>query len=330
MNNFAYVRPNDIDSALNLMRTRPKARFLAGGTNLLDLWKMGVERPQTVIDINRLGLADIAPRPEGTGLRIGALARNSDVAGHSLVVSQYPVLSRALLSGASPQLRNAATVGGNLMQRTRCPYFYDPAFPSCNKRKPGSGCGALNGYNRIHAILGQSDQCIAVNPSDMCVALAVLDAQVRVVGSDGERVIPIGEFHRLPGDHPELDTTLQPHELITAVDLPPMADTKHAVYLKVRDRSMYAFALVSVAAALTIENGSITTARIALGGVAQKPWRVPEAEALIQGTSPDHAAFEKAADRLLQGAHAYRYNQYKLALARKSVIRALSLAAASA
>ena len=330
MNNFAYVRPNDIDSALNLIRTLPKARFLAGGTNLLDLWKMGAEQPQTVIDISRLGLRDIAPRPDGTGLRIGALARNSDVAEHSLVLSQYPVLSRALLSGASPQLRNAATVGGNLMQRTRCPYFYDPAFPACNKRKPGSGCGALNGYNRTHAILGQSDLCIATNPSDMCVALAVLDAQIRVVGPDGERIIPIGEFHRLPGDHPELDTTLQPNELITAVDLPPMADTKHAVYLKVRDRSLYAFALVSVAAALAIANGSITGARIALGGVAPKPWREPEAEALIQGASPDRPTFERAADRLLQGAHAYRYNQYKLTLARKSVIRALSAAAGSA
>ena len=329
MNNFAYVRPNDIDSALNLIRTRPNARFLAGGTNLLDLWKMGVEQPQTVIDISRLGLTDIVPRPDGTGLRIGALARNSDVAEHALVLSQYPVLSRALLSGASPQLRNAATVGGNLLQRTRCPYFYDPAFPSCNKRKAGSGCGALNGYNRIHAILGQSNQCIATNPSDMCVALAVLDAQIRVLGPDGERVIPIGEFHRLPGDHPELDTTLQPNELITAVDLPPMADTKHAVYLKVRDRSLYAFALVSVAAALTIESGSIASARVALGGVAHKPWRVPEAEILIKGVSPDHAAFDMVADRLLQGAHAYRYNQYKLTLARKTVIRALSLAAAS-
>jgi xanthine dehydrogenase YagS FAD-binding subunit len=196
------------------------------------------------------------------------------------------------------------------MQRTRCPYFYDPAFPSCNKRKPGSGCGALNGYNRISAVLGQSDECIATNPSDMCVALAVLDAQIRVIGPDGERVIPIGEFHRLPGDHPELDTTLQANELITAVDLPPMTDSKHAVYLKVRDRS-------------------ITSARIALGGVAHKPWRVPEAEILIKGVSPDHAAFDMVADRLLKGAHAYRYNQYKLALARKSVIRALSLAVAS-
>jgi xanthine dehydrogenase YagS FAD-binding subunit len=329
MNNFTYVRPNDIESALTLIQTRPKARFLAGGTNLLDLWKMGVEQPQTVIDIGRLGLADIGPRPDGTGLRIGALARNSDLAEHPLVLSQYPVLSRALLAGASPQLRNAATVGGNLMQRTRCPYFYDPAFPSCNKRMPGSGCGALNGYNRTHAILGQSDECIATNPSDMSVALAVLDAQVRVIGPDGERVIPIGEFHRLPGDRPELDTTLQPNELITAVDLPPMADTKHSVYLKVRDRSLYAFALVSVAVALTIENGLINTARIALGGVAHKPWRVPEAEALIQGVGPDRGAFERVADRLLQGAHAYRYNQYKLTLARKVAVRGLSAAAAS-
>jgi xanthine dehydrogenase YagS FAD-binding subunit len=329
MNNFAYLRPSDVDSALSLIRSRPKARFLAGGTNLLDLWKMGVEQPQTVIDISRLGLSDIIALPDGAGLRIGALARNSDVAEHPMVLSQYPVLSRALLAGASPQLRNAATIGGNLMQRTRCCYFYDPAFPACNKRQPGSGCGALNGYNRTHAILGQSDQCIATNPSDMCVALAVLDAKVRVIGPDGERVIPIGEFHRLPENHPELDTTLQPTELILAVDLPPMADTKHSVYLKVRDRSLYAFALVSVAAALVIGNGPITSARIAVGGVAHKPWRVPEAEALIQGVSPDRSVFERAADRLLQGAHAYRYNRYKLALARKTIVRALSAAAAS-
>jgi xanthine dehydrogenase YagS FAD-binding subunit len=330
MNNFAYVRPNDVDSALNLIRTRPKARFLAGGTNLLDLWKMGVEQPQTVIDISRLGLTDIAALPDNAGLRIGSLARNSEVAEHPLVVSQYPVLSRALLAGASPQLRNAATIGGNLMQRTRCPYFYDPAFPACNKRQPGSGCGALNGYNRNHAILGQSDRCIATNPSDMCVALAILDAKIRVTGPDGDRVIPIADFHRLPEDHPELDTTLQPTELITAVDLPPMPDAKHSAYLKVRDRSLYAFALVSVAAALVIESGPITSARIAVGGVAHKPWRVPEAEALMQGASPDRSVFELAANRLLQGAHAYRYNQYKLALARKTIVRALQAAAAAA
>jgi xanthine dehydrogenase YagS FAD-binding subunit len=329
MNNFAYVRPNDVDSALALIRSRPKARFLAGGTNLLDLWKMGVEQPQTVIDISRLGLTDIAPRPDGTGLRIGALARNSDVAEHPLILSQYPVLSRALLSGASPQLRNAATIGGNLMQRTRCPYFYDPAFPSCNKRNPGSGCGALNGYNRNHAILGHSDQCIATNPSDMNVALAALEAQIRVIGPDGERAIPIGEFHRLPEDHPEVDTTLQPNELITAVDLPPMADAKHAVYLKVRDRSLYTFALVSVAACLTIENGLIGSACIAVGGVAHRPWRLPEAEALLQGVSPNRSIFERVADRLLQGAYAYRYNQFKVPLARKSIVRALSVAAAA-
>ena len=329
MNNFAYVRPNDVDSALALIRSRPKARFLAGGTNLLDLWKMGVEQPQTVIDISRLSLTDIAPRPDGTGLRIGALARNSDVAEHPLILSQYPVLSRALLAGASPQLRNAATIGGNLMQRTRCPYFYDPAFPSCNKRNPGSGCGALNGYNRNHAILGHSDQCIATNPSDMNVALAALEAQIRVIGPDGERVIPIGEFHRLPEDHPELDTTLQPNELITAVDLMPMADTKHAAYLKVRDRSLYAFALVSVATCLTIENGLITSGRIAVGGVAHRPWRLPEAEALMQGVSPDRSIFERVADRLLKGAYAYRYNQFKIPLARKSIVRALSVAAAA-
>ena len=329
MNNFAYVRPNDVDSALTLIRTRPKARFLAGGTNLLDLWKMGVEQPQTVIDISRLGLADIVALPDNGGLRIGALARNSDIAEHPLVVAQYPVLSRALLAGASPQLRNAATIGGNLMQRTRCPYFYDSAFPACNKRQPGSGCGALNGYNRNHAILGQSSQCIATNPSDMCVALAVLEAKIRVTGPDGERVIPIGEFHRLPENHPELDTSLQATELITAVDLPPMTDTKHSAYLKVRDRSLYTFALVSVAAALVIQNGSIVSARMAVGGVAHKPWRVPEAETMIVGANPDRSVFEQAANRILQGAHAYRYNQYKLPLAHKTIVRTLLAAAAA-
>jgi xanthine dehydrogenase YagS FAD-binding subunit len=328
MNNFAYIRPNDVESAINLIQSRPKARFLAGGTNLIDLWKMGVEQPETIVDISRLGLNEIVPLPDGAGLRIGALARNSDVAEHPLVVAQYPVLSRALLAGASPQLRNAATLGGNLMQRTRCPYFYDPGFPCCNKRKPGSGCGALNGYNRTHAILGQSDQCIATNPSDMSVALAVLDAQVRITGPRGERIIPIGDFHRLPQDHPELDTTMESNELITGVDLPPLADPKHSVYLKIRDRSLYAFALVSVAAALVMGSGTITSAHIALGGVAHKPWRVPEAEALLQGVSPDRSIFERAADRLLQDAHAYRYNQFKVTLARRAIVRALLWAAA--
>lgn len=328
MNAFAYVRPKDLDSALSLIRSSPKARFLAGGTNLLDLWKMGVEQPDTLIDITRLGLSQITELPDGGGLSIGALARNSDVATHSLVVERYLVLSQALLAGASPQLRNAATVGGNLMQRTRCYYFYDPNFPSCNKRNPGSGCGALNGFNRIHAILGQSDQCIATNPSDMCVALAALEAKIHVTGPSGERVIAIADFHRLPGEQPELDSTLRPDELITAVDLPTLPDTKHSLYLKIRDRSSYAFALVSAAIVLGMAEGQITSARIALGGVAHKPWRVPEAEALLQGVKPDRATFEKVADRLLQGAHAYRYNQYKIPLARNVVIRGLLAASA--
>ena len=328
MNRFAYVRPEDLDSALSLIRAAPKARFLAGGTNLLDLWKMGVEQPDTLIDVNRLGLDQISELPEGGGIRIGALARNSDVAANPLVLERYPVLSQALLAGASPQLRNAATVGGNLMQRTRCYYFYDPNFPSCNKRNPGSGCGAMNGYNRIHAILGQSDQCIATNPSDMSVALAALVATVRVVGSAGERTISIGDFHRLPGDQPELDTTLHPDELITAVDLPPLSDAQHSVYLKVRDRSNYAFALVSAAVVLVMGDGQITSARVALGGVAHKPWRVPEAEALLNGVKPDRATFERVADRLLQGAYAYRYNQFKIPLARNVIIRGLVAAAA--
>src|SRR6202008_1099912 len=331
MNNFAYVRPNDIDSALTLIRTRPKARFLAGGTNLLDLWKMGVEQPQTVIDISRLGLTDIAPRPDGTGLRIGALARNSDVAEHSLVMSHYPVLSRALVSGASPQLRNAATVGGNLMQRTRCYYFYDPAFPACNKRKPGSGCGALDGYNRIHAILGQSQQCIATNPSDMNVALAALDAVVHVQGPKGEREIPIADFHRLPGSTPNVDTNLKEDELITAVDLPatPFATRSH--YLKVRDRASYAFALVSVAAAMELDaDKKITAVRIALGGVAHKPWRAQRAEQQLVGKTADEKTFRAAAEAELAAAKSYAHNEFKIELAKRSIVRALTTVAAMA
>src|SRR6266705_2271092 len=254
MNPFTYSRASDANQALAEISGRPQGKFLGGGTNLIDLMKMGVETPDTLIDINRLPLAQIEELPGGKGVRIGAMMRNSELAEHDLIKSRYPVLSEALLSGASPQLRNMATVGGNLLQRTRCYYFYDPAFPACNKRKPGSGCGAIEGYNRIHAILGQSEQCIATNPSDMCVALAALDAIVRVRGSKGERQIPIADFHRLPGDTPERDTNLGPDELIIAVDLPAMPLAARSHYLKVRDRASYAFALVSVAAALDLDS----------------------------------------------------------------------------
>ena len=247
MNAFTYARATDVANALQAVHGRPSARFLGGGTNLVDLMKEGVETPAHLVDVNRLPLATI--EESDGGLRIGALARNSDVAEHPLVKQRYPLLSQALLSGASPQLRNMATVGGNLMQRTRCYYFYDTGMP-CNKRRPGSGCGALNGFNRIHAILGASDACVAVHPSDMCVALLALDAVIEVEGAGGTRRIPMADFHRLPGEAPEQDTNLAPEELITAVRLPAPAFAAHSHYLKVRDRASYAFALVSVAAGL--------------------------------------------------------------------------------
>src|SRR3984893_5914490 len=279
MNPFTYSRVVDPNKAVTGIATKQHGKFLGGGTNLIDLMKMGVETPDALIDINRLPLAQIEELPNRKGIRIGAMVRNSDLAEHSLIKSRYPVLSEALLSGASPQLRNMATVGGNLLQRTRCYYFYDPAFPACNKRNPGSGCGAIDGYNRIHAILGQSEQCIATPPSDMCVALAALDAVVRVRGSKGEREIPFADFHRLPGNTPERDTNLAPDELIIAVDLPAMSFAARSHYLKVRDRASYAFALVSVAAALDLDpNKKINAVRVALGGVSHKPWRANAAE----------------------------------------------------
>src|SRR3954447_26896332 len=271
MNPFSYSRANDPAAAVSQLG--PDGKFLGGGTNLIDLMKMGVERPARLVDINKLPLAQIEELPNG-GIRLGALARNSDVADHALIKSRYPVLSEALVAGASPQLRNMATVGGNLMQRTRCFYFYDPAFPQCNKRQPGSGCGALEGFNRIHAIFGQSEQCIATNPSDMNVALAALEAVVRVQGPNGEREITFADFHRLPGSTADGDTNLKDDELIAAVYLPATPFTTRSHYLKVRDRASYAFALVSVAAALEIDpSKKITAIRIALGGVAHKPWR---------------------------------------------------------
>src|SRR5438094_192836 len=265
MNPFAYSRANDAAGAVNAIAAKPRTKFLGGGTNLIDLMKMGVETPAQLVDINRLPLGQIEELPD-KGLRIGALARNSDVAKHELIKTRYPVLSEALLSGASPQLRNMATVGGNLLQRTRCYYFYDPAFPACNKRKPGSGCGALEGYNPIHAILGHSEQCIATHPSDMSVALAALDAIVRVRGPKGEREIPFADFHRLPGNTPQRDNNLEHDELIEYVDLPAIPFATRSHYLKVRDRASYAFALVSVAAALDLDSSKkIKAARIALG-----------------------------------------------------------------
>jgi xanthine dehydrogenase YagS FAD-binding subunit len=324
MNPFTYSRANDAGAAVAAIAAKPQTKFLGGGTNLIDLMKMGVETPAQLVDINRLPMTQIEELPDGKGVRIGALARNSDVAEHALIKERYPVLSQALLAGASPQLRNMATMGGNLMQRTRCYYFYDPAFPQCNKRNPGSGCGALKGYNRIHAILGQSEQCIATNPSDMNVALAALEAVVRVQGPKGEREIPFADFHRLPGSTPNIDTNLQPDELITAVDLPAIPFVVRSHYLKMRDRASYAFAIVSVAAALEIDPGKkITAARIALGGVAHKPWRAQNAEQQLVGKIADEKSFRAAAEAELAAAKGYEHNEFKIELAKRSMVRAL-------
>jgi len=330
MRPFAYVRPASVQDAISEMSNARGAKYLGGGTNLVDLMKMDVEHPAAIIDLNRLPLAQIEEHQGG--LRIGALVRNSDAANHLLIRERYPLLSEALLAGASGQLRNMATMGGNLMQRTRCPYFYDPTYAECNKRSPGTGCAAISGQNRTHAILGASDQCIATNPSDMSVALTALDAIVQVQGPRGERSIPIQAFHRLPGATPQIETNLHPGELITAIDLPPLPPTfaRRSHYLKIRDRNSYAFALVSVAAMLDIENGVIRQSRIAVGGVAHKPWRVPSAEQLLVGQRADDAAYRRAAESLLHGAHTYRHNTFKVELARRAVIRALSTSASLA
>ena len=324
MHSLLYERAANVDDALRLAQ-QPGTKFIGGGTNLLDLIKGGVEQPLRLVDLNRLALAEIAELPDG-GVRIGALARNSDTADHPLIRQRYPLLAQALLAGASPQLRNMATVGGNLMQRTRCYYFYDTGFDMCNKRTPGSGCAARDGFNRIHAILGASEQCIAVNPSDMSVALAALDAVVRVRGPQGERRIAFTDFHRLPGETPQQDTNLGAGELITAIDLPPSPFAEHAHYLKVRDRASYAFALVSVAAALDLRGGAVRNARVVLGGVAHKPWRSIDAENALIGKPLNAASLQDAAAVALHGARPYRHNAFKVELARRALIRALQKA----
>jgi xanthine dehydrogenase YagS FAD-binding subunit len=325
MDAISYQRAPDVNAAL-AAASQPGTMFIGGGTNLLDLMKGGVMRPMKLVDITHIdGLNGITALPDG-GLRLGALVRNSDAANHAWVRERYPLLSQALLAGASAQLRNMATVGGNLMQRTRCPYFYDVAFPQCNKRAPGSGCAAIGGNNRMHAVLGASPQCIATNPSDMSVALAALDAVVRVTGPNGERAIPFAEFHRLPGDRPDLDTTLQAGELITSVDLPPPLFAAHSKYLKVRDRASYAFALVSVAAALQMDGNTVKSARIALGGVAHKPWRANATERALAGASLDKRSLETAAALAVEGAQAQRDNAFKIALAQRAIVRAVQQA----
>ncbi len=321
MNAFTYKRSATVDDALVSIKTQD-AKFLGGGTNLVDLMKNGVEHPAALIDVTRVPLTNI--EPHGDGVRIGAMVRNSALASHSLIRDQYPVLAKALLSGATQQIRNMATVGGNLLQRTRCFYFYDPSYKECNKRVPGSGCAALKGYNRIHAILGGSEHCIATHPSDMAVALAALEAVVQVKGPSGERSIPLAEFYRLPGQTPHIETALKHDELITSVDLPAPAGRKWN-YVKVRDRNSYAFALVSVASVVDVDSANrIRTARIALGGVAPRPWRVVEAERSLTGKEANEASYRQAAEIIVRGAQTHRYNAFKVELARRSVVRSLT------
>ena len=326
MINFQYARAGDAADAVQQIAADPGAKFIAGGTNLIDLMKEEVERPTRLIDITRLPLRSVEETAEG-GVRIGALVPNSDLAYHPLIERRYPILASAILAGASAQLRNMASTGGNLLQRTRCYYFYDTATP-CNKREPGSGCSALTGLNRMHAILGTSEACIATHPSDMCVALAALDATVHVVGPVGARTIAFSDFHRLPGDTPQRDTNLEPHELVTAVELPARGFAVNYTYLKIRDRLSYAFALVSVAAALELDGNRIGEARLALGGVAHKPWRDLAAEAALRGQPTTEATFAQAADLVLRDAKGFEHNAFKIDLARRAIIRALTQAAA--
>jgi len=319
MKQFQYQRASTQQGVLETI-AKPGTKIIAGGTNLVDHMKHGIIAPDKLVDINHLPLKGITPTK--TGLHLGTLALNSVVSEDALVLQKQPLLSMALKAGASPQLRNMATVGGNMMQRTRCTYFYDTTMP-CNKREPGTGCGALEGYNRMHAIFGASAQCIAVHPSDMCVALAALDATVIVVGKKGQRRIPFTEFHRLPDDHPELDNHLAKDEMIIGVDIPDNNFAKNSYYLKVRDRQSYAFALVSVAAALDLSGTTIRKVRLAMGGVAHKPWRLFEAEKFMEGKPVSEDTFKQAAQIAMQGAKAYEYNAFKLKLAPASIVEAL-------
>ena len=326
MREIAYQRAADLDDAVRAA-AQPEAAFLAGGTSLVDLMKLEVLNPARVVDVTRLDLSRIEASADG--IRLGATATNSAVAAHPEVQRRFPVLSEALLSGASPQLRNMATVAGNLMQRTRCAYYRDLAT-RCNKRDPGSGCDAMRGWTRMHAILGGSDRCIAVHPSDMCVALAALDATIRVRGPRGERDIAFGDFHLLPAEHPEREFALAPGELITSVFVPDAPAAARSRYVKVRDRLSYAFALASCAAGLRIAAGRIAAARIALGGVAPKPWRCGDAERALIGEAPGAEAFRKAAEVALRGARPVGENGFKAELARRTIVRALTLCAEGA
>jgi xanthine dehydrogenase YagS FAD-binding subunit len=333
MKTFEFIRPPDQAAAITQAARAKTAqqgadvRFVAGGTTLLDLMKLNVETPARVLDINRLPLDKIDTMPDG-GLKIGATVRNSDLAHHPAVVRDYAVLSQALLAGATTQLRNMATTAGNLLQRTRCMYFRDTAMP-CNKREPGTGCPAITGSNRTLAVLGTSEHCIATNPSDMCVALAALEATIHVQGSKSVRAIPIGDFHLLPGKTPERETVLEPGDLVTHVTLPPPVTGSKQIYLKLRDRASYEFALASAAVVLTIAGGKISRARIALGGVGTKPWRSPEAEAALAGQPANEGTFRKAAEAALRDAKPQSENGFKIELARRCLTHALNTAATS-
>ncbi|MBV8987065.1 MAG: xanthine dehydrogenase family protein subunit M [Solirubrobacterales bacterium] len=326
MRPFRYERASDVEHAVALGTASPDTKFLGGGTNLVDLMRLTVETPHTLVDVNRLGCDLVRETDEG-GIRIGAGVRNSELAAHPLVRERYPLLSSALLHGASGQLRNLATTAGNLLQRTRCLYFQDVSKP-CNKRAPGSGCPAREGEHRNLAILGWSDHCVATHPSDMAVALAALDARVELAASGGHRVISVHDLHRLPGEQPDRDTILEPGELIVSVELPPLAFAQRSRYVKVRERASFAFAIVSVAAALDVEDGAVRDVRIALGGVAHKPWRAQRAEELLRGAAATEEQFNRAAEAELEQARALRDNGYKIALARNVMVGTLSELAA--
>jgi xanthine dehydrogenase YagS FAD-binding subunit len=325
MNNFGYTRASDVADAVRQVTADPAAKFIAGGTNLIDLMKENIAHPSQLIDITHLPLDKIEETRDG-GLRIGALVPNSDLAHHPQIQTRYPLLASAILAGASPQLRNMASTGGNLLQRTRCLYFYDTVTP-CNKREPGSGCSAIDGINRMHAILGASEHCIATHPSDMCVALAALEARVLATGKAGERSIRFADFHRLPGDTPHIDSNIQADEIITAIELPAKGFATNYTYLKIRDRLSYAFALVSIAVALEIEGDTIKEGRLALGGVAHKPWRDLEAEAQLAGALATQENFLRTADTVLHDARGFGHNDFKIELARRGIVRALMQAA---
>ncbi len=318
---FTYIKAKTTKDAIAAIGENANAKFIGGGTNIVDLMKMNIEKPQQLIDITALDLKKIETLPNGN-IKIGALVRNSDLAYHKTIMEKYPLLSKALLAGASAQLRNMATTAGNVLQRTRCYYFYDIAMP-CNKREPGSGCSAIKGYNRMHAILGTSDKCIATHPSDMCVALAALDAIIHVEGMNGERTINFLDFHLLPGDTPEKENVLQQGELITAIEIPKLSFAHNSTYLKVRDRNSYEFALTSAAVALDIHNGTINNARIALGGIGTKPWRSTESEQSLIGKKATTEDFSAAAGIALKDAKTYKYNAFKPQLARQTIISAL-------